>query len=126
MVDCTIQVWEHEDFVIASMRQPLPADTVAASSTLRVYFDGGCRKGLGTSGATAFAPDRKSLRADACYHGEAVPTNNQVEAQGLLLALQLASELKPGAKGDGKHGALAPNEKNVLVLSNSSLTIAFM
>ena len=106
------QVREHEDFVIATVWQPLLADTVAASSALRVYFDGGCRKGLGTSGAAAFAPDGRLLRAEARYHGEAVPTNNQVEAQGLLLALQLALELA--------------SEKRVLVLGDSSLTIAFM
>ena len=85
---------------------------MAASSVLCIYFDGGCRKGLGTSGAAAFAPDGRLLRAEARYHGESIPTNNQAEAQGLLLALQLASELA--------------NEKRVLVLGNSSLTIAFM
>ena len=120
------QVREHEDFVIATVWQPLLADTVAASSALRVYFDGGCRKGLGASGAVAFAPDGRLLWAEARYHGEAVPTNNQVEAQGLLLALQLASELKLGAKGDEKHGVLAPSKKSVLVLGSSALTIAFM
>ena len=108
------------------MQQPLPADTVAASSVIRVYYDGGCRKGLRTSGAAAFAPDGRLIWAEARYHGDAVPTNNQAEAQGLLLALQLASELKPGAKGDEKRGALAPNEKNVLGLGDNFLTIAFM
>ena len=105
-------MWEHEDFVIASVWQPLLADTMAASSALHIYFDGGCRKGLGTSGAAAFAPDGKLLRVEAHYHGEAVPTNNQAEAQGLLLALQLASGLA--------------SKKKVLVLGDSSLTIAFM
>ena len=105
-------MWKHEDFVLASVQQPFPVDTVAASSSLRIYFDGGCRKGLGTSGAAAFALNGRLLRAEARYHGEAVPTNNQAEAQGLLLALQLASELA--------------SEKKVLVLGDSSLTIAFM
>ena len=112
MADRTTRVWEHEDFVIVSVWQLLPADTVAASSALRIYFDGGCRKGLGTSGAAAFAPDGRLLWVEARYHGEAVPNNNQEEAQGLLLALQLASELA--------------SEKGVLVLGDSSLTIAFM
>ena len=126
MANHTTWVWEHQDFVIASVRQPLPVDTVAASSALCVYFDGGCRKGIGASAAAAFALDGRLLPVEAHYHGEAIPTNNQAEAQGLLLALQLALELKPGVKGDDKHGALAPNEKSVLVLGNSTLTIAFM
>ena len=94
------------------MQQPLPADTVAASYALHIYFDGGCRKGLGTSGAAAFALDGRLLRTEARYHGEAVPINNQAETQGLLLALQLASVLA--------------SENRVLILGDSSLTIAFL
>ena len=64
------------------MWQLLPTDTMAASSALRIYFAGGCRKGLGMSGAAAFALDGRLLWVEARYHGEAVSTNNNEPGPG--------------------------------------------
>ena len=51
------RTWEHRDGVITSIRQPPPALAIDMAAVIRMYFDGGCQKKLGSSGALAFAPD---------------------------------------------------------------------
>ena len=83
------RTWEHRDGVITSTCRPPPALAINVAAAVCMYFDGGCQKKLGSSGALAFAPDGRLLGAEARYHGELAPTNNQAEAQGMLLALDL-------------------------------------
>ena len=51
------RTWEHWDGEITSTCRPPPALAINAAAAVRVYFDGGCQKKLGSSGALAFAPD---------------------------------------------------------------------
>ena len=55
------------------------------------------------------------MRAEARYLGERAPTNNQAEAQGMLLGLELGLEVPAGEGSSG-----------VLVMGDSDLVIAFM
>ena len=43
------RTWEHIDLTILSMWHLLPALAIDRCRALRVYFDGGCRKGLGAA-----------------------------------------------------------------------------
>ena len=70
------RTWEHWYGMITSTRQPAPALAINATAVICVYFDGGCQKKLGSSGALAFPPDGRLLGAEARYHGELAPTNN--------------------------------------------------
>ena len=74
------RTWEHRDGVISSTRRPPPALAIDAAAAVRVYFDGGCQRRLGGSGALVFAPTGKLLVAEARYLADAAPTNNQAEA----------------------------------------------
>ena len=109
------RTWEHQDGVITSTRRPPPALAINVAAAVRVYFDSGCQKKLGSSGALAFAPDGRLLGAEARYHGELAPTNNQAEAQGMLLALELGLAQRWEKAFSG-----------LLVMGDSNLVVAFM
>ena len=47
--------WEHINSTIMSMQRPPPALTIDERRALRVYFEGGCRKGLGAAGGLMFS-----------------------------------------------------------------------
>ena len=66
------------------------ADTMPVGLLMCIYFNGRCGQKLGASGVIAFAPGGQLLCAEARYHGQDMPTNNQAKAQGLLLALKVA------------------------------------
>ena len=101
--------------MITSTCRPPPALAIDVAAAVRVYFDGGCQKKLGSSGALAFAPDGRLLGAEARYHGELAPTNNQAEAQGMLLGLELGLAQRWGKAFSG-----------LLVMGDSNLVVAFM
>ena len=109
------RTWNHEDITLESARRSPPIASIAAKKVVRVYFDGGCKKHLGSCGAVAFAPGGECLAAEARYLGKDADTNNKAEARGLVLALELASRL-----------VWKPTYDGLLVLGDSKLMISFM
>ena len=74
------RTWEHVDCTITSTHRPPLALAIDGCQALRVYFDGGCQKGLGPAGALVFSTEGQLLKAEARFHGASAPTNNQAEA----------------------------------------------
>ena len=45
-----------------------------------VYFDGGCSKGLGSTGVVLYDAAGQQVEGIGLWHGEEAPTNNVAEA----------------------------------------------
>ena len=86
-LDFETQAWKHPgDFVIRGVT-PLEQDKVESKrmppeeESVRLYFDGGCRKNQGgVGGFICFSPTGECLGGRSLYFGSTVRTSNEAEA----------------------------------------------
>ena len=108
------KMWEHPHDIPIKRPKKKPDWTPASKQRgWRLFFDGGCKDGLGCGGFVLFDMDGECVGGIGRWYGKQAPTQNIAEAQAMVDGLAYV-----GARNMGR--------TKILVLGDSELVINFM